>query len=535
MENRPARIWKGAFVAAWTVHAVACSSSHRGSGDVPADAGDAIGVVDAGDAGGSDAAPIDTRPPQARPQGPAAEYCVDRERALLDYHARCWPHTWRDELTADPETVNPSCWQAAPLAISSGQIAFDAARAASCLEYIEGAPCVEPFALDLAGTVCAEVFTPLLNHGEACYTDLDRALHASPCIDGFCAVDACPGHCEPLRKLDEPCSFYEPCTDGLHCSPEWRCAERKPEGEPCTFDGECAAGLLCDEPSGACAPALEFGEACSEGDLCRASECLDGICQYQVASGGPCRYNTNCPAGESCFEIEADGRFACAPALEQGAPCGDMRYVCEDGLYCLDGVCAPPPGEGEVCLDIHSDGWVCGQGLRCGFYVNLEPRCYALMQEGDPCPYEDIFEGKVGDLCAPGLFCMSNGRCLPRGGEGDPCQVMPVLDSFFTENTCEAGLWCDPTEGRCRTALGAGERCARLDVYACEAGLGCLCDPSTGDCTGRSPDSLRCGPLKDLGEECFGSHECRSRSCVCPSTEGACECSPGEPYCFGPT
>jgi hypothetical protein len=94
-----------------------------------------------------------------------------------------------------------------------------------------------------------------------------------------------------------------------------------------------------------------------EGDACETSSGLT-----TCAPGLRCSTMSVCEVEESPLEI--------------GADCVDyVVYRCEDGLACVDGVCAPTPEIGQHCYDTCVDGAYCddevcvenpGLGMSCG-------------------------------------------------------------------------------------------------------------------------------------------------------------------------
>jgi hypothetical protein len=119
------------------------------------------------------------------------------------------------------------------------------------------------------------------------------------------------------------------------------------------------------------------------------------------------------------------------------------------------------------------------------------------------------------DDCAQGLYCSDDRICVPLCepveplAEGDRCMAgIEVLGE------CDADLFCDPVDGRCRVAAAVGEPC---DERPCAAVA--MCDLAQQPRT--------CVPRADAGQPCTTSDACASDLClddVCaPIVPLACE------------
>jgi hypothetical protein len=139
----------------------------------------------------------------------------------------------------------------------------------------------------------------------------------APCDPGL-VCSSTSSTCEPPLTEGESCSSSGDCAAGLDCIAT-TCAKPRHVGAPCNETGpsDCAPGLVCDLSTGACAT-LTWAEP---GEPCGATAaCLRGSCPASGTATG------TCPA-----------------ALQAGQPCGPSNDACDDGLLCVDLVCAVPP------------------------------------------------------------------------------------------------------------------------------------------------------------------------------------------------
>jgi hypothetical protein len=109
-------------------------------------------------------------------------------------------------------------------AVAERRAAFDAVRAASCIEKIQAASCGTRFDVtrtDTAGADCAAAVRGLMTVGAVCAGSWD-------CVPGF-FCDAIPhatGKCISRRPAGAPCSSEEQCASGT-CA-DSLCRDRPP-------------------------------------------------------------------------------------------------------------------------------------------------------------------------------------------------------------------------------------------------------------------------------------------------------------------
>lgn len=235
------------------------------------------------------------------------------------------------------------------------------------------------------------------------------------------------------------------------------CADDNPQSTP-------ADAGITDSAVEPC-PVGAIGCACDEG-ACTDGRCADGVC---VA----------CPEGAE--------RCPCGP--------GD---VCDDGLVCEAGACAPddcPAGERDCACAADE---TCADGLAC-----VEDVCVAV--EGCPPGAQDCMCD--AGRCDDPLVCLDSVcRDCPADTAGCPC----VADA------CEGGLICDA--GACRAARD----CTDLGCGAFQD-----CDLAGGQCLegctdGRVWDGAAC--VEDVAPVDCDDLGCAAanRSCVEGADGAAC-------------
>lgn len=377
--------------------------------------------------------------------------------------------------------------------VSLGVADFDEGRARACIEATGAAAerCEPPASSDLLGgdfRWCREAFVARFPLGDACYAYQRGSLCAGG--SGVC-TESVVSSCEPLPEDGMPCPAGR-CAEGLACDAR-RCVVPGAAGSPCASGAGCAEGWVCTA-AGTCGLPGEVGAPCLESASCAPGlACRAGACVAGPAAGASCDTMdpSACAAGDACLPSEL--RYVCLPRAAEGERCL-LFDDCAEGLVC-DGI-----GRGATCRALPATGMPC-IGFQCaaGAGCNADEVCEALPTEGEPC----LSGGR--SRCAPGLGCEpSTERCAPAGTAGMPC----------TGGVCEAGLACDPVEGRiCGLPGSAGAPCfANSD---CEADLYC------------NRDGGRCAAPVEDGAPCFSSASCRPGSgCVDEATGSVCRVLP---------
>ncbi len=139
----------------------------------------------------------------------------------------------------------------------------------------------------------------------------------------------------------------------------------------------------------------------------------------------------------------------------------------------------------------------------------------------NPCDLRNLFEGtlEVGDECSASLAGLGfDVECAPGSSceevDGDYICVDKGLEDEFCEAdyTCDQGLFCEISSGRCQEKAGLGEACAyddpddpALGTEATQCRDGLTCDPQTQTCTEYCSTGYACGGDAQCpaGESCI--------------------------------
>ncbi|MDC0669330.1 hypothetical protein [Nannocystis radixulma] len=308
--------------------------------------------------------------------------------------------------------------------------------------------------------------------------------------------------------------------------------------------GQCRDALVWDT-SGRFQYLLEAVDAGRVGfDAAAAEACLEQV-SAQVCDGellNAVLFSTGpAAAPEVCHDVFVGKVRNYDPCLNSeecagdNAVCGFNPAGCPDNMCCA-GACrvlGGPPEIGEPCTGS------CGDDAFCAFDPNTgQPTvCTARRGEGKPC--DDDF-----NACQAALYCDSSEfKCKPRGDSGASCEY---------SNSCAEGLECysyPNGERSCQTLPGEGQSCSNNNYPAC-ARYDNYCDPN-GTCrklplpgepcldwncvpyavcatNAGSPVCVRRGSLdSDCGPstgytQCIGHLFCENDRCVEPDPEPVC-------------
>lgn len=225
--------------------------------------------------------------------------------------------------------------------------------------------------------------------------------------------------------------------------------------------------------------------------------CLDKV---EICDAGGCTSDDECAAGEYCAQVQCITTpcpALCTPQQEEGTPC-NLNVQCQEGLLCLDGVCAPAP-----------------------------PKCKRTGCSGQVCAFEDVIttcEYKPEYACydEPGASCglLDDGTCgWTLSGEAQQCMDKHTCGLIMCTLWCEHGFQVDdngceicackpaPEEG-CNTDADCGEGQFCQDIV-------CITTPCNKPCVDKAGE----------GGDCGADNECKDGlSCV----EGVCSaaCNP---------
>lgn len=264
------------------------------------------------------------------------------------------------------------------------------------------------------------------------------------------------------------------------------------EGGSTTGDAELEAliGSLCEWDFACCsAGELDFRLGPFTVD---ASDCTERFVQQLHSNDND---NVESPRGDLLYTL------GYAVRLDRSTPDAETVEACRQLLDQRG--CNEPPGDLQVSCSPADD------------------------PAENPCDMRNLFTGKqaVGEPCSEALAslgfdieCQAGASCEQLDGVF-VCVDKGLVDDFCeSDSTCDQGLFCDLSAGRCAERRDVGQPCAFEDSEAPDAGsesLPCLehlsCDPGSDTCvaycsTGydcvvdeQCPDSQSCTPV-DIGD-----------------------------------
>jgi hypothetical protein len=196
-------------------------------------------------------------------------------------------------------------------------------------------------------------------------------------------------------------------------------------GESCPGGSQdCNESSVCDSCTIACVREgeRELGQPCQDDRWCRPPyQCAftggGGVCSLVPGVGQPC--TTWCSGSAYC---RRDTRTCVLPATA-GNMCGE-DVICEDGLYCKEGLCAPRSRVGEAC---EPQPVACVPGAYCDSSTYL---CTLFAGPGNSCSTSQ---------CHVDLKCDSNSACAAPQALGEACES--ALECAF--GGCDERGKCD--------------------------------------------------------------------------------------------
>ena len=314
-----------------------------------------------------------------------------------------------------------------------------------------------------------------------------------PCgISPFCAANT--------QKSQDYCDGLGACVDGGMAPCEPYLCDGDVCGTTCGSDADCTATSYCD--MGQCVPHHVEGTACSAGNECASSFCVDGVC-CNNACDQPCRACNISPNVGSCslvakyeqdtfpsnactVQYACDGAGACKKALGQSCfSNGDcVNNLCDNltcgkalgkgcnnseqctSLQCVDGYCCNSPctdpcrtcagdmfdgfsvATAGICGNIASHGEQSDPNGGCAFPKACSPGGSCAMANAQPCG-----AGCASGLCVKGICCSSfapascNDTFCKYCPSGDSCVAIPAGTDPYNE--CPGALSCNGS-GSCQ-------------------------------------------------------------------------------------
>jgi hypothetical protein len=141
-------------------------------------------------------------------------------------------------------TVDTMVWQSLASSVKAdqakGRVTYDEAAMGKCLSALYHETCDEWTAGLAHDPWCREAFTPMVQVGGACLSDVE-------CIDGSCPdadlskTPPVEGTCQAHIAAGAACTFNDKCVMGQGCT-NGMCAPVKAGGTACGSDDECASG-----------------------------------------------------------------------------------------------------------------------------------------------------------------------------------------------------------------------------------------------------------------------------------------------------
>lgn len=344
---------------------------------------------------------------------------------------------------------------------------------------------------------------------------LDHACGEATCDEslGECVADTAAGKC----LIDGECLAENTWHDTIACL---RCLPEKDPLDWSAASGKCYIDETCfslGDPTGeecrVCDPSAPYqgapaadGELCTDdGDVCTDDVCVNGLCEYQPASGLECDDGDPCTKEDLCDAGACSGQtYGCNDDLEctQDTCNGDgtCTFTPLEGSCLIDGICQDAGALGpNGCMECNTtlsqfawsavmDGTLCSDGNGC----TLEDECAAGLCVGFDKDCGDGLEC-TDDLCSPdtgecgyavltghcliGEVCYADGDEMPGSGGCSEC-ASEVAKTVWT--AINEGLECDDDALCTHDDLCSGGACAGTP-YTCDDSLSCTEDQCTGD------------------------------------------------------
>ena len=409
--------------------------------------------------------------------------------------------------------------------------------------------------------------------------DGEECTDSAQCESGLCVDGVCTSECDDAsdcvdgwlcREYDDysiceeptPCDSIRDCSfDGDHCVVErdddLRVICRPPAGDgelgdSCSIDGDCAAGLCLDgECSQPCANPSDCGD--DEEYLCTGEELVDGQSANVCTERPPeaCLSDVDCDGEERCVAtIDEDSLyFACGEPNDGGGEGGD---ICTDDSdcaqnLCIDGACAAPCNDDDVCTDIPASSChttsverddiegtvsVCEVPVLCDSVDDClaDETCYFEVEDDavhTVCNDPNATNRGDGESCSNDLQCASNYCHEDRFG--DYCVTPCVSDSDCPDVVDGYPMECGEVEVEYGSGSGSETiaACVHQTPDPCVDDSQCDADEACAVVVNETQDGLTGACLPDNGgaepgESCSTNSDCRNQLCFIGKCSAPC-------------
>jgi hypothetical protein len=497
----------------------------------------------ASDAGAVDGGPSDAGPSDAGSDAgtPYDAFCQSWTQALCTKMVTCGFWSSVPDCVAEKRAF--FC-QETGVSVALGFQHFDSLRAASCLSAIVGRATAAGNCPDFGGelllgdTDCAQVATPLVGSGGACF-------QSSDCVDPNqgCAQSGCGQTCQTGGAPGQPCLFsfnFSYCNTG-YCDSTNVCRAWVGTGSPCPTGFECDPSSTTCNNSGQCVALPGLNQSCvpQPYNTCAAAYFCDPVAMRCLANptlGQPCSPLGTCAAGLWC---DSGNTGTCLKLVAQGGSCNTATpQQCQSPLTCLGSTqtCQPARALGQAC-QLDTDCAISASFYESGGCDPVRLVCVvqSTVKAADPCNtwqrcptgYRCVADGGVGTFCYAatlGAACTSRLDCpLSSTCSGNLCVATAVGTPCDQTNVCAAGSYCSTLGGTiaptCAALATHGQPCELIQTgsYPNSCVAPDFCIPVTGS------DAGTCGPLHDAGASC--DSQATAMECQLPAFcfNGACQ------------